>query len=102
MSEKPTTEELIEGLKANIELRKVQLELQELNTALAVSRANELKALAFMAQMREPEEEDAVPHTVTQEDIDNNPELVEAGITVGQEIMIPNAKPKNRNLKKAK
>jgi hypothetical protein len=102
MSEKPTTEELIEGLKTSIELRKVQLELQQLNTAMAVSRAEEVRALSFMAQMREPEEDDAIPHVVTQEDIDNNPELKEAGVAVGQEILIPNPKPKNRNLKKAK
>lgn len=102
MSETPTTEQLMEGLRTNIELRKVQLELQQLNTALATSRAEELRALAFMAQLREPEDDDAIPHTVTQEDIDNNPELKEAGVAVGQEILIPNPKPKNRNLKKAK
>jgi hypothetical protein len=32
---------------------------------------------------------DTVKHTVTQEDMDNNPEMVEAGIKVGDEILIP-------------
>ena len=45
----PTKDEIIAFIKEQIEVKSVQLELQELNTGLAVSRAEELKALAFIA-----------------------------------------------------
>lgn len=57
----PTKEEVISFFQEQIEVKKVQLELQELNTALAVGRAEELKALAFIAQLTtppQPEEDD--------------------------------------------
>ena len=44
----PTKEEVVAFFQEQIEVKKVQLELQELNTALAVGRAEELKALAFI------------------------------------------------------
>ena len=47
----PTKEEIIAFIKEQIEVKTVQLELQELNTGLASSRAEELKALAFIAQI---------------------------------------------------
>ncbi len=50
----PTKEEVISFFQEQIEVKKVQLELQELNTALAVGRAEELKALAFIAQLTTP------------------------------------------------
>jgi hypothetical protein len=50
----PTKDEIIAFIKEQIEVKTVQLELQELNTGLAVSRAEELKALAFIAQMTQP------------------------------------------------
>ena len=60
----PTKEEVIAFFTEQIEVKKVQLELQELNTALAVGRAEELKALAFIAQITTPpsqNEEDDEP-----------------------------------------
>ena len=54
----PTKEEVIEFFQEQIEVKKVQLELQELNTALAVGRAEELKALAFIAQITNPRPEE--------------------------------------------
>jgi hypothetical protein len=60
----PTKEEVIAFFQEQIEVKKVQLELQELNTAMAVGRAEELKALAFIAQITNPasqEEEDDEP-----------------------------------------
>lgn len=108
----PTKEEVIKFFKEQIEVKKVQLELQEINTALAVGRAEELKALAFVAQMSNPSMKNGenpyvggTPHTITQEDLDNNPELVEAGVKVGDDVLIPNEEPvqdKKRTLKKAK
>lgn len=91
----PTKEELIKFFQEQIEVKKVQLELQEINTAMAVARAEELKALSFIAQLTNPSKPDnayqgdGVPHTITQEDLDNNPELAEAGVKVGDDVLIP-------------
>lgn len=60
----PTKEEVISFFQEQIEVKRVQLELQELNTALAVGRAEELKALSFIAQITnppQPEEDDEEP-----------------------------------------
>lgn len=103
----PSKEEVVAFFQEQIEVKKVQLELQELNTALAVGRAEELKALAFIAQLTNPSasKEDGytggTPHTLTQEDMDNNPDLAEQGLKVGDEVIIPSENPKGkRNLKK--
>jgi hypothetical protein len=100
----PTKEELIQFFQEQIDVKKLQYELQELNTKLAVARAEELKALSFIAQMTNPkaqgsEYEGGMPHTITQEDMDNNPELAEQGVQVGDEVLIPQSKEK-RSLKK--
>jgi hypothetical protein len=102
----PTKEELIAFFQEQIEVKKVQLELQEINAKLAVNRAEELKALSFIAQLTNPQApenayEGGQPHTITQEDIDNNPELAEQGIQVGDEVLIP-TEPAKRSLKKKK
>lgn len=100
----PTKEELIKFFQEQIDVKKVQLELQQINAQMAVARAEELKALSFIAQVTNPNSQQ--PHIVTQEDIDANPELVEAGVQVGDEVMIPSAPqsnteaPKSRKLKK--
>ena len=91
----PTKEEVIKFLSEQIEVKKVQVELQQLNTQLAVQRMEELKALSMIAQITNPQRqssdvpEGAIPHTVTQEDLDNNPDLVEAGVQLGDEVLIP-------------
>lgn len=102
----PTKEEIISFLKEQIEVKELQFKLQELNANLATARAEELKALSFISQMtnHQPtgkEYEGGQPHTITEEDITNNPELVEQGLKVGDEVLIPAAQPK-RSLKKAK
>lgn len=99
----PTKEEIIAFIKEQIEVKTAQLELQELNTGLAVSRAEELKALSFIAQMTQPGgKPEGRSHTITQEDLDNNPELVGGGFKVGDEVIVPNEAPveKQRTLKK--
>jgi len=102
----PTKEEIIAFIKEQIEVKTVQLELQELNTGLASARAEELKALAFIAQMTQQNggaKPEGTPHTITQEDMDNNPELIEEGIKVGDEVIIPSMPPtEKRSLKKDK
>lgn len=103
----PTKEELIQFFQEQIDVKKKQFELQDLNTKLAVARAEEMKALSFIAQLTNPqpqggEYQGGTPHTITQEDMDNNPELAEQGIKVGDEVLIPNeeAPEPKRSLKK--
>lgn len=88
----PTKEELMKFFQEQIDVKKLQVELQELNAAMATARAEELKALSFIAQMTNPETgqpQATKKHVVTQQDLDANPELVEAGVEVGQEVIIP-------------
>jgi len=105
----PTKEEIMGFLQEQIDVKKLQVELQELNTNLAALKAEELKALSFIGQMTNPqaaakeEQPQGTPHTVTQEDLDNNPELVEAGVAVGDDVLIPTApeeEASKRSLKK--
>jgi hypothetical protein len=91
----PSKEEIIAMMQDQIDVKQVQLNLQEINTKLAVQRAEELRALAFISQMTNPRSQDGtapyeggVPYTITQEDMDKNPELAEQGIAVGDEVMI--------------
>jgi hypothetical protein len=91
----PTKEEVMLFLSEQIEVKKLQVELQSLNTKLATERLEELKALSVIAQITNPQRresdipEGAIPHVVTQEDLDQNPDLVEAGVKVGDEVLIP-------------
>ena len=93
----PTKEEIITFMKEQIEVKTVQLELQRLNTAMAVERMEELKALSIISQITNPSSGQTyaggTPHTVTQEDMDNNPELADQGIKVGDEVLIPSDAP---------
>lgn len=98
----PSKEEIIKFLAEQMEVKEAQLKLQELNTKLAVARAEELKALQFIAQMTNPQPPaDAVPHNLTQQDMDENPELAEQGFKVGDEVLVPkDSEPAKRKLKK--
>jgi len=100
----PSKEEVVAFLREQIEVKSVQLELQELNTKLATYRADELKALSFIAQLTNPQPPaSAQPHVITQEDLDNNPEIAEQGFKVGDEVMVEKQEPsKPRGLKKDK
>jgi hypothetical protein len=103
----PSKEEVLAFLQEQIEVKSKQYELQELNTKLAVARAEEIKALSFIGNATNPQStapQGGVPHILTQEDLDNNPELAEAGLNVGDEVLKseePAPAPKaSRNLKK--
>jgi hypothetical protein len=48
----PTREEYIAYMNETIELTKLRVELQELQTRIAVGRAEEMRALAFLAQIQ--------------------------------------------------
>lgn len=98
----PSKEEISKFLEEQIEVKTKQYQLQELNTKLAVARAEELKALQFIAQVTNPQPPaDAVPHELTQQDMDENPELAEQGFKVGDEVLVPkDSAPAKRKLKK--
>jgi hypothetical protein len=100
--EVPSKEEVVRFLNEQIEVKEVQLKLQKLNADLAETRARELKALQFIGQMTNPTPPaDAVAHNLTQQDIDENPELVEQGFKVGDEVLVPkDSEPAQRKLKK--
>ena len=100
----PSKEEVVRFLTEQIEVKEVQLRLQVINADLADARARELKALGFIAQMSNPTPPaDAVPHSLTQEDMDENPELSEQGFKVGDEVLVPkDSEPAKRSLKKNK
>lgn len=101
----PTREEIVQFLKEQIEVKTLQLQLQELVTAISEAKLEEVKALAMMGQITSPQPTGAeygggTPHTVTKEDMEANPELKEMGIKEGDEVIIP-APEKTRSLKKA-
>lgn len=91
----PSKEELMKAMQEQIEFKRLQVELQELNTKMAVCRASEMEAIAKMNHFSNPPEgkKDTgyVEHTITQEDLNNNPEMLEQGLQVGQVIGIPKA-----------
>lgn len=96
----PTKEEVLLFLSEQIEVKSKQVELQELNTKLAAYRAEELKALQVIAQISNPQPPaDAVPHVLTQEDLDQNPEISKQGYKVGDEVLV-SKETSERKLKK--
>lgn len=90
----PSKDAIMQMLSEQIEVTKLRVELQELNTKFAQLRLEELKSIAITAQITNPSpssssmEEGAVPHKLTQEDLDNNPELISKGFKVGDEVLI--------------
>jgi hypothetical protein len=98
----PSKEEVVRFLTEQIEVKEIQLKLQVLNADLAEARAREVKALGVIGQMTNPTPPaDAVSHNLTQEDMDENPELVEQGFKVGDEVLVPkDSEPAQRKLKK--
>lgn len=85
----PSKEEVMAFMQEQIDVKTRQLDLQKINADLAEARARELKALQFIAQMTNPTPPpDAIPHNLTQEDMDENPELVEQGFKVGDEVLV--------------
>lgn len=106
----PTKEEIVAFLKEQIEVKELQAQLQEINTRLAKARAEEIQAISFVAQMTNPSQPPAEfngegePHTITEEDLANNPSLSEQGLQVGDQVLITDEEaqeaPKKRGLKK--
>ena len=85
----PTKEELVSFLNDSLEIAELRAKLQTFNTQIAVGRAEELKALVFISQVTNPKSQDLEEHTITEEDIQNNPDLAQAGVKVGDNVQIP-------------
>lgn len=88
----PSKEDVIKYYKEQIEVLQLRAEFSELNAKIAESEFRRVEAIAKVAQITGPSE-DVIQHTVTQEDLDNNPELVENGVKVGEVISISNKAP---------
>lgn len=97
---KVTLQQQERNLKQQMPVKRLQVELQELNTRFVELKVREMEAihklqqfeagqLEAKAQQEQYIKDNIVEHTISQEDIDMNPELVEAGIVVGQTIGIP-------------
>lgn len=94
----PTKEEVIAFLQEQIEVKSLQRDLQKINMELAMFKAEEMKAYQMAANFmtKQPELQDYV---LTQEDLDENPDLVKEDYKVGDTIQVP--KQVERKLKKA-
>lgn len=57
-SKAPSREEMIKFYTDQIELKELQVKLQELNTAFIKSKAEEIQATAFIGQMMSPQEDE--------------------------------------------
>lgn len=53
-----TKEQVVAHLTEQIEVMKLRVELQKLNTEYSVARAEEIKAVSFVAQMMQPPTQD--------------------------------------------
>lgn len=104
----PTKEQVVAFLTEQIEMKTLQCTLQELNTRIAINRAEEMKAMLAAAHLTQQSQApaggpppDAIPHIVTEEDLVNNPDLATQGVKAGDEVLIENpASVEKRSLKK--
>ena len=93
----PTKAEVLNFYKEQIEVAKLRKELAEIVCITAEFDARRVEAIARQAhfsaagQQQSPQQgmpEGVIPHTVTQEDLDANPELADQGIKVGDVVGI--------------
>lgn len=91
----PTKEQVIKFYKEQIEVAKLRRDLAEIAAQTAKFDADRAESIAKQAHFSAPRPqaqgempEGVIPHTVTQEDLDNNPELVAQGVKVGEVIGI--------------
>jgi hypothetical protein len=57
-SKAPSREEMIKFYNDQIELKELQVKLQELNTLFIKAKAEEIQATAFIGQMMSPQEDE--------------------------------------------
>lgn len=91
-SQEVSRDQIINYLKEQIEVRELQVKLQELNTKMAVLRLNERNAIMQLADLQNVDETERKTYTLTEEDIKQNPELKEEGLKAGDKIVIPSDK----------
>ncbi len=103
---------VITWMNEQIEFKEVQLKLQELDTKIAISKAEYMKAMYTVAQISNPQQNSPSPelteHILTEEDLQANPDLVEQGFKAGDVVGVPKeavmqeeeAPAKKRTLKK--
>lgn len=88
----PSKEEIIAMLNDQLEVKELQARLAKANMEVAMYRAKEIEAITFIGQAMTGPKQQTPPgnvHTISQEDLDNNPELVDEGLKVGDQVMIP-------------
>ena len=83
----PSKEEVLAFYADQIEVAKVRRELAEHLYETAKFEALRAQSIAALAQLTTPQG-GTQEHTISQEDIDANPELIEKGIKVGDVINI--------------
>ena len=100
----PTKEQVIKFYDEQIEIARLRRDLSALLAETAKYDADRAESIAKQAHFSAPKSagpageqmpDGVVQHTVTQEDMDNNPELAEQGIKVGDVIGI-SAGPQNQ------
>ena len=89
----PSKEDMLKWMNEQIEFKKVQLELQKIDTEIAVQRAEYMKAMYTIAQISSPSDGNVTEHTLTEEDMEANPDLKEQGFNVGDVVGIPVEEP---------
>jgi hypothetical protein len=93
LNEAPDRAKIIEWMNGQIEFKEIQLKLQQLDTSIAVTKAEYMKAMYTIAQISNPQQNSPSPelakHTLTEEDLKANPDLVEQGFKAGDVVGIP-------------
>lgn len=88
---KPSKDQIVSWYKEQIEIATLRRDLTALQAEIAKNEAQRVQATVLMAQMQNPAASaNEVEHIVTQEDLDNNPELAENGVKVGDKILVSN------------
>lgn len=90
----PTKQEILKFLDEQLEIKTAQVQVQEQNALLQELVLRELKAVIEIAELKARNagtinQQDMVDHIVTEEDLKNNPDMVEQNIKVGDHIRIP-------------
>lgn len=93
LNEAPDRAKIIEWMNGQIEFKEIQLKLQQLDTSIAVTKAEYMKAMYTIAQISNPQQNSPSPelaeHTLTEEDLEANPDLAEQGFKAGDVVGIP-------------
>jgi len=90
---KPTKDQIISWYKEQIEIAEFRVKLAELNARTARYEFERQEQVVKLTNMLAPDPS-VKQYTVTQEDLDNNPELSEQGVKVGDVIGLTNVREK--------